>query len=779
MKWEAPLALALFLFSVYLLTFDGSLHIVDEVSMMAVTENLVKRGKLDTDQIAWIQWTNSPGEVLGAWGKGGHVYSKKGGAPGFLAAPLYALAWRARGLGWGQVQTTMLFNSLVTAATGVLVHAYGRRLGYGARPAATAGLLFGLATIAWPYAKSFFGEPLSTLGILGAAYTLLRWRKSGQWPEALLAGLSLGLAVATTTVNLMLTLPLGVYLVTARKPAGWPGDRPEPSPGEKQRVGFALACFAAGLGVGLAFVGWYNWARFGLPFESGYHFAAGEGFTNPLWKGAYGLLLSPYRGFVWYTPLTFVAFGAAPRFYRRHRAESLLFAGIALIYLLVFSSWWMWWAGYAWGPRFLVPLASFVALTLLPVLESWPQLPWIKRAAIVTTIVISVAVQVLAASMDYATYETRLRQIFPTAWDDPLRYDPPALYTPLYSPILGQLRLWSQTEADLAWLRGQQPDFVAVTVLLAMVSLTAAAFFRTIRTTETAGPHRSPGSWVVVLALVFCAVGTGSVLHRFAADPRYGEPGRGYRAALEALERAASPNDAIVTVTPYSYHIPMNHHRGQQPVLGLALEYPTLHPQTEALLRQMAAEHPQLWLITQGLQPADPRNGVERWLSTTAFQATDVWYEDVRLVRYAASQPATGLIWQPLAVEFEDGITLTAASWPASASPGRVFPLLLRWEATAIPSASYTVFAQLLDEHGRLHAQRDSIPCAGYAPTNQWQPGDVLHDHLGLALPADMPPGQYRLIAGLYKARTGERLQVRASDQAATEWLLGQVRVEP
>jgi hypothetical protein len=37
------------------------------------------------------------------------------------------------------------------------------RLGYRDRTGMGLGLLFGLATIAWPYAKQFFGEPLSAL----------------------------------------------------------------------------------------------------------------------------------------------------------------------------------------------------------------------------------------------------------------------------------------------------------------------------------------------------------------------------------------------------------------------------------------------------------------------------------------------------------------------------------------------------------------------------------------------------------------------------------------
>ena len=79
------------LFVVYTLTSAGKFHIVDEVSLFSVTESLAQRGTVDTNAIAWTQWVNSPGEVLGAFGPDGQVYSKKGPAPAFVAVPWYLL----------------------------------------------------------------------------------------------------------------------------------------------------------------------------------------------------------------------------------------------------------------------------------------------------------------------------------------------------------------------------------------------------------------------------------------------------------------------------------------------------------------------------------------------------------------------------------------------------------------------------------------------------------------------------------------------------------------
>ena len=93
---------------------------------------------------------------------------------------------------------------------------------------------------------------------------------------------------------------------------------------------------------------------FGTPLSTGYHFESGEGFNANWLLGLWGLLFSPYRGLFWYTPLAILSVLAWPGFIRRHRAEGWLTAVVTLVMVALFGKWWMWWGGFAWGPRFLV-----------------------------------------------------------------------------------------------------------------------------------------------------------------------------------------------------------------------------------------------------------------------------------------------------------------------------------------------------------------------------------------------------------------------------------------
>ena len=110
------LVLGLFLFSVYLFTYRGGFHSIDEVSIYAVTESLVKFGQVNTDQIAWTQWTTSQAEAQGFFGHNGHVYSKKGVALSLAQAPLYWLALQLPYI--GMLQTVSLLNAYGSSLSG-------------------------------------------------------------------------------------------------------------------------------------------------------------------------------------------------------------------------------------------------------------------------------------------------------------------------------------------------------------------------------------------------------------------------------------------------------------------------------------------------------------------------------------------------------------------------------------------------------------------------------------------------------------------------------------
>jgi hypothetical protein len=92
--------------------------------------------------------------------------------------------------------------------------------------------------------------------------------------------------------------------------------------------------------------------------------------------------------------------------------------------------------------------------------------------------------------------------------------------------------------------------------------------------------------------------------------------------------------------------------------------------------------------------------------------------------------------------------------------PGQVLQVTLSWQAEATPDQNYAVFVQLLDEAGQVRAQHDGQPGDGTLITTTWAPGEYVREGHRLALPDDLPAGDYRLIVGMYLPESGERLPV-------------------
>ncbi len=88
-------------------------------------------------------------------------------------------------------------------------------------------------------------------------------------------------------------------------------------------------------------------------------------------------------------------------------------------------------------------------------------------------------------------------------------------------------------------------------------------------------------------------------------------------------------------------------------------------------------------------------------------------------------------------------------------------PLRFRfyWRADRIPAADYTVFLHLRNKANENVAQKDSPPAAGRYPTSLWDSGEIIVDDLILPV-ADVPPGEYTPVVGLYNFVDGVRLPV-------------------
>ena len=124
-------------------------------------------------------------------------------------------------------------------------------------------------------------------------------------------------------------------------------------------------------------------------------------------------------------------------------------------------------------------------------------------------------------------------------------------------------------------------------------------------------------------------------------------------------------------------------------------------------------------------------------------------------VTFTATPTATSSV-EPEA-RFERGLTLVGHRLDIT-SPQEL-RLDLLWRAEVEIEADYSVFVHLTRDDTIL-AQDDSFPAQGYYPTSLWRVGDIVNDEHTLVLPEPYDPDSHKIIIGLYKWQTMDRLQI-------------------
>jgi hypothetical protein len=455
--WGLALLLGSSLFFWYLLTFPGSIgpRISDGRSMYLVTAALVDRHDValyDPFEPQLLHgWQPPPATwrtglcptepaVIGVGTRvGGPVFAKYGIGQSLAAVPLYVAGQHLASLVQPSFRpevppfVTSAYNSLITALTGMLLCLWALRLGFSRRTALALVLLFGLATPAWAYTTTFFSEPSITLCLLGTVAALYWSGPCPSWRGTLLAGTWLGAAILVR-LDSAAYLPLfGLAVLLKREEAARVALRPG-----WLRLLIALGAVPV---LALLIIAVYNQARFGNPLSTGYGIAGDYHDLHPphtlqgLWEGIYGPLFSPGKGLFLYAPILLLLPWGIVRLIRTGRAHlAVVILAVAAIGVLTHANTLIvWLGGWAWGPRFLIPL---IPLLLIPVGAAIDQASvWLRRAAIALGL-LGVVIQIPGVLLDPGVYISYLRDSLPShcIWQAEDLYK----WHPGYSPLIGQ-----------------------------------------------------------------------------------------------------------------------------------------------------------------------------------------------------------------------------------------------------------------------------------------------------------------------------------------------------
>lgn len=810
-----PFSIILFLFSVYLFSFSGRFHVMDELAVFSAAYNLAGHGRADINQLIWTNhWTPNP---PGVWGDDGHLYTKKPPGISFVTAPLIGLGRLLSGLNY--VHLGLLTNSLVTALTAGLLFVWLVDLGFSRTAATLTSLGYGLCTIAPVYARMFWESSLLALAFLVALWSLQRavYRaqagRQGLW--LLVCGIAVGVGLSLRFEAALMVLLIGLFLVASRPmtgPARGRSGRPanQEAAGSLDQAqesqlpsGFAfrasplirsLIIFLAPtliIGLGLLY---FNLIRYGSLIETGY---TQEILFQKPWVGAIGLLISPARGLFIYAPLTLLLFlGLRPAWRRLARPYFGLLALICLGYWLFYGSWFAWGGTWGWGPRFLLPILPLLMLFVVEPLE-WlggreksglkSGLLWLGAGSL---ILLSLGINWLGISVDFNEHFSRLdsNQDFVFNW---------AAFPPL-----AHWRILQEGLVDLIWLRPEAGGLMIEwpVLLPAFVLLVAASFYlmvtyRAEASSEEIGVDLSPGTQALrfanyVIAVVIATGLTWLMLAGAARIPLADEQARADLPVLEALAASSQPGDRLLVAMPAFGDVQelstflMAYLEPALPAHAWIERGPrAIQPEERARIHAvLEAEAGRVWLFERWLTPGDAPSDTAAHLDQTAFPLWERWFTGSgKLTLYALpdlAQPAPPGV--PLGVPFRSGLTLIDfLIWDDDITfePGEVLRLRLTWQAPGvselslpdIPAGGITVSAQLLDQDSPAQslAQNDRLLVDMQNITaSPLRPGQTIQQGYGLQLPDDLASGSYLLIVGLYDSTSGQRL-ARADEGAA------------
>ena len=276
--------------------------------------------------------------------------------------------------------TEKLAASVLTALAVVVFYLTARRR-MEPRQAFGAALVFGLASSMWATASQMLWQQTVVAAALTVALGFLTWPELPRWAAAG-AGAALSLLVAARpTEGLLFAAGLAVALFA-------PG-------GPRQRVHRGVAFLLGALPLLLVGFGinWYYYGQLGGGYESVATYFT-SGFTAERLQGIPGLLVSPNRGLLVFTPIALLGiWGLARQIAPGEPRDPVLVSfGIAAFgCLLIAGAYPDWWGGWSFGPRYLVGVLPVLGLAGIGVwnrLEAWPRR--LAKVAVVWSVLVQI-----------------------------------------------------------------------------------------------------------------------------------------------------------------------------------------------------------------------------------------------------------------------------------------------------------------------------------------------------------------------------------------------------
>lgn len=342
-------------------------------SRLGLTRAIVEEGRLTIDSYHNALFTGTGDKAY----YNGHYYCDKAIGASLLGAVVYAPFYFLNNLiNHGELMNPMKIGYLVkigavslpSALFAALLFVWILQKGISKRWAALITLFYGLGTMSFSFGTLFFGHQLGAIMAFGSfmlAEVITRNKENPPGKTlSFLLGFLAGFCLITEYTTGLLIIPIAVYYLSR---LNWRSN-------DQKNLTLSIALpFIGGL-IPLLILLAYNNACFGTPFTLAYKHMSSDLFQEGMGQGLMGITspdlhvlwlitIHPFRGLFWISPWLLIGFAGWYIMYREKRWWWLgLSIWATVSFIILNASYYMWWGGWTYGPRHMIPAMVFMTL---------------------------------------------------------------------------------------------------------------------------------------------------------------------------------------------------------------------------------------------------------------------------------------------------------------------------------------------------------------------------------------------------------------------------------
>lgn len=650
--------------------------------------------------------------------------------------------WLARHIPFiGNFHMVMLLNIFITTLQAWLILWGGKQLGFSHSTAWLTAFLFGVATLAFPYTRWLFREPLTGLLLTLVFFSAFRLRQNNYKLSYDWGLLFIGILGSLLAKQISLFILPGIFLVLL----------------PKQLIHKrSLMLLLASLGLMLVTIGIlsalnlqegrYQWneiqqdlvnnieLNWVLESVVAYQVSA----SRSIWLFS-PILIWGLWGFVWYI---------------RHNEWRIAFAPIVAILLLSasygVSRRLIWWGGWGWGPRYLLPLMPLMTIWLLPVIEELKQ-PQHKvlRVLFGFTALISIGIQLIGIGVSYTNYYTEIENDPVWGYADTANWAHWANFNWEWEVSLIPYH-WKHFDVSYLVQAWGETAYTAplILIILGFIGLVIIAQGRKASILQF-------GAMIIVLSIG---------LYALQDDVRYTEYDENMLTLMHEVDANTTENDAIFFTEAYYIPASLNYTKHQQYILSLKesnfkteLRNPTDRSVHTTSVAWLLENFDSAWYITNksGYATAETRL-IEQYLVSQYYLVQTIEAENYRAIQFMQTDQ---LIQETVDVNLGNLFQLNSYAINTNhLAQGEVLTIDLEWQTLTQPTQNYNISVQLATAENWIITQLDTSTNNTFLATSDWVPGEAYHLRYGLYIPDTTIPADYNLQVVIYDWQTQRRL---------------------